>query len=66
MSKYHKICSFVAISSFSFGIMYLFIDGMLFYSISFFVSGIILLIMKKVWNILDNPKNNIRELKGDN
>jgi hypothetical protein len=65
MSKYQKICSFVAISSFSFGIVYFFIDGMLFHSIVFFVSGIILLVMKKVWNILDNTKNETRKLNGD-
>ena len=66
MSKYQKICSFVAISSFSFGIVYFFIDGMIFHSILFFVSGIILLIMKKVWDILDNTKNITREFnEGD-
>jgi hypothetical protein len=66
MSVYHKICSGVAISSFSFGIVYFFIDGMIFHSILFFVSGIILLIMKKVWDILDNTKNITREFnEGD-
>ena len=66
MSVYHKICSGVAISSFSFGIVYFFIDGMIFHSILFFVSGIILLIMKKVWDILDSPKNITRKFNEGN
>ena len=66
MSAYHKICSGVAISSFSFGIVYFFIDGMLFHSILFFVSGIILLVMKKVWDILDSPKNITRKFNEGN
>ena len=66
MSTYNKVCSGVAISSFSFGIVYFFIDGMSFHSILFFVSGIILLIMKKVWDVLDNPKNIPREFNEDN
>ena len=66
MSKYQKICSVVAISSFSFGIVYFFIDGMFFHSIAFVASGLILLVMKKVWNILDNTKNQTRKLnEGD-
>ena len=66
MSTYHKVCSGVAISSFSFGIVYFFIDGMSFHSILFFVSGIILLVMKKVWDILDSPKNITRKFNEGN
>jgi hypothetical protein len=66
MSAYHKICSGVAISSFSFGIVYFFIDEVGFHSILFFVSGIILLIMKKVWAVLNNTKNETRKLNEDN
>ena len=66
MSAYHKICSGVAISSFSFGIVYFFIDEVGFHSILFFVSGIILLVMKKVWDILDSPKNITRKFNEGN
>jgi len=50
MGNSHALIAIVAVSGIFLGIVLFFIDGMLLWSIAFFVLGIILIILLIIWN----------------
>ncbi len=50
MSNFHAAYGFVGIISFVLGITFFFIDGMLLWSIGFFVLAIMLVLTRIIWN----------------
>ena len=65
MSYFQAVYALVALFSFVFGIGFSFIDGMLLWAILFFALGIILVLMRIMWNIAGFADNVVRKL-GDN
>ena len=65
MSNFQAAYSLVALFSFVLGIGFSFIDGMLLWAILFFTLGILIVIMKIMWNIAGFADNVVRKL-GDN
>ncbi len=65
MSNFQATYSLVALFSFVLGIVFAFIDGMLLWVILFFTIGILIVIMKIMWNIAGFADNVIRKI-GDN
>ncbi len=47
------------------GILFLFIDGMILWSIAFFVLGIFLIMLKIIWNIAGWADNVVRKMGYD-
>ena len=62
MSAFQAGYALVALFSFVLGIAFFFIDGMLLYSIGFFVLGIFLIMMKIIWGISGWAENVTRKL----
>jgi len=65
MSDFQAAYTFVTLVSFVFGIGFFFIDGMLLWAILFFTLGILIVLMKIMWNIAGFADNVVRKL-GDN
>ena len=65
MSNFQAAYSLVALFSFVFGIGFSFIDGMLLWGILFFTIGILIVIMKIMWNIAGWADNVTRKLGED-
>lgn len=65
MSNFSTAYSFVALLSFVLGIILFFIDGMLLYSIGFFVLFLLLAVLKTTWGIAGWAENVTRKLEED-
>lgn len=65
MSSFHATYAFVTLLSFVLGIIFFFIDGMLLWSIGFFVLSIMLILIKVTWNIAGWAENVTRKLGED-
>ena len=62
MSAFQAGYAFVALFSFVLGIGFSFIDGMLLWAILFFALGILIVLMKIMWNIAGFADNVVRKL----
>ena len=65
MNNFEATYAFVGIISFILGIVFFFIDGMLLWSIGFFVLAIILVLFRIMWNIAGWAENVTRKLGDD-
>ena len=65
MSNFQAAYALVALLSFVFGIVFFFIDGMLLYSIGFFVLVMMLVLTRIIWNNAVWFDNVVRKL-GEN
>ena len=65
MSGFQAAYTLVAMISFVLGIVFAFIDGMLLWAVLFFTLGILIVLMKIMWNIAGFADNVIRKI-GDN
>ncbi len=65
MSNFQSGYAFVALMSFVLGIILFFIDGMLLYSIGFFVLFLLLVVLKTTWSIAGSAENFTRKLGED-
>ena len=67
MSSFQAGYVLVGLFSFVLGIMFFFIDGMLLWSIGFFVLGITLVLLKTMWGVAGWTDNVTRKMgDGDN
>ena len=64
-SNFQAAYAFVALISFVLGTVFSIIDGMLLWAILFFALGIIIVLMKIVWNVAIFAENAIRKLRED-
>jgi len=62
MSAFQAVYALVALFSFVLGIGFAFIDGMLLWAILFFALGILIVLMKIIWNIAGFADNVVRKL----
>lgn len=65
MSNFQAAYALVALLSFVFGIVFFFIDGMLLYSIGFFVLVMMLVLTRIIWNNAVWFDNVVRKLGED-
>jgi len=65
MSNFQAAYSFVGIISFVLGIVFFWIDGMLLWSILFFVLAIMLVLTRMIWNLAGWADNVTRKLGDD-
>ena len=65
MSNFQAAYSLVALFSFVLRIVFGFIDGMLLWAIMFFTIGILIVLMKIMWNIAGFADNVVRKLGDD-
>jgi len=65
MSDFQAAYGFVAIMSFVLGIVFFWIDGMLLWSILFFVLAIMLVLTRLIWNLAGWADNVSRKLGED-
>jgi len=59
------VYAFVAFIGIFLGIVFFFIDGMILWSIAFFVLGIFLIMLKIIWNIAGWADNVVRKMGDD-
>lgn len=65
MSSFQAGYTLVALFSFVLGIVFGFIDGMLIWAILFFTLGILIVLMKIMWNIAGFADNVVRKQGND-
>ena len=65
MSAFQEAYTLVALFSFVFGIIFFFIDGMLLWSILFFVLTIVLVVTRIIWNTSGWADSIVRKLGDD-
>jgi len=65
MSAFQAVYTLVALFSFALGIGFSFIDGMLLWAVLFFALGILIILMKIMWNIARFAENVTRKLGED-
>ena len=65
MSNFQAAYALVALLSFVFGVVFFFIDGMLLYSIGFFVLVMMLVLTRIIWNNAVWFDNVVRKLGED-
>ena len=62
MTSFQAAYSLVALFSFVLGIVFAFIDRMLLWVIGFFTLGILIVLMKIMWNIAEFADNVVKKL----
>ena len=65
MGTSQGVCALVSFFGIILGIIFFFIDGMLFWSIAFFSLGLILILLKAMWGISGWADNVTRKLGDD-
>jgi len=65
MSAFQSFFAFIAIISMILGVVFIFVDGMLLYSIAFFVIGMMIMLTKIIWGIAGWADNVTRRIGGD-
>ena len=65
MSNFQAGYTLVTLISFVLGIGFSFIDGMLLWAVLFFTLGILIVLMKIIWNIAGWADNVVRKLGDD-
>jgi len=65
MSSFQTVFTFIAVISMILGVIFIFVDGMLLYSIGFLVIGMMIILTKIMWGISAWADNVTRKL-GDN
>jgi hypothetical protein len=65
MSTFQIFFAFVAVISMILGVIFIFVDGMLLYSIVFLIFGFFLMLMKVMWGVAGWADNVTRKLGED-
>ncbi len=65
MGAFQTFFAFVAVISMILGVIFIFVDGMLLHSITFFVRGTMIIITKMMWGIAGWAENVTRKIGED-
>ena len=65
MSNFQRFFALISVISMMLGVAFIFVDGMLLYSIGFFVIGMMIMLMKVMWGIAGWAENVTRKMGED-